>query len=658
MTEATAALPDIAVHDTFPKLLAYNAAARGARMAIREKDLGIWQSWNWAEVAAEVRALARGLQALGCGHGDTIAIIGDNRPRLYWSMAAAQAIGAIPVPMYQDAVADELQYVLDHAEARFAVAEDQEQVDKLLEIKDRCPKLEVLVYDDPRGLRHYSEPFLHAYDAVTATGREADTADPGVYDKAIAQGAPEDTAVMLYTSGTTGQPKGVVLTHSNLLVMARNGCIQDKLDERDEILAYLPMAWVGDHMISFCQSYVAGYCVACPESADTVLNDLWEIGPTFFFAPPRIYENLITTVMIRMEDAGALKRKAFHGFMELARRVGARILGHEAIALQDRLVYALGDLLVFGPLRNTLGMSRLRLAYTAGEAIGPDLFNFYRSIGINLKQLYGMTEASVYVTAQPDGDIRPDSVGTPSPDVELKVAESGEVLFRSPGVFREYFKNPEATAESKTGDGWVHTGDAGIIDDDGHLKIIDRANDVGRINDGTLFAPKFIENKLKFFPNINEVIAFGDGRDAVAAIICVDEAAMGDWAERHGVAYASYQDLAGKEEVHAMIRAHVEQVNRDLAADRQLAGSQVRRFLVLHKAFDADDGELTRTRKIRRRFVTEKYQDLVDALYSGTTNCHVETEVTFEDGRTGTITAELIIHDVAESAATVTDAAA
>jgi len=657
MADATAGLPDISVHDTFPKLLAHNAAARGARIAIREKDLGIWQSWSWAEAAAEVRALARGLETLGCGRGDTVAIVGDNRPRLYWTMAAAQALGAIPVPMYQDSVAGELQYVLDHAEARFAIAENQEQVDKLLEIKDRCPRLEAIVYDDPRGLRHYSEPFLHDYAAVTARGREADAADPSAYDKAVAAGVPDDTAIMLYTSGTTGRPKGVVLSHRNMLVMAYNGCIQDGLSERDVILAYLPMAWVGDHMISYCQSYVAGYCVACPESADTVLNDLWEIGPSFFFAPPRIYENLITTVMIRMEDAGALKRKAFHAFMGLAQRVGSRILGHEPVGLGDRLLYALGDLLVFGPLRNTLGMSRLRLAYTAGEAIGPDLFNFYRSIGLNLKQLYGMTEASVYITAQPDGDIRNDSVGKPSPEVELRVDEKGEVLFRSPGVFREYFKNPEATAESKTADGWVHTGDAGIIDDDGHLKIIDRANDVGRLNDGTLFAPKFIENKLKFFPNINEAIAFGDGRDQVAAIVCVDEAAMGDWAERHGVAYASYQDLAAKDAVQAMVRDHVEQVNRDLAADRQLAGSQIRRFLVLHKAFDADDGELTRTRKIRRRFVTEKYRDLVEALYSGAAECHVETEVTFEDGRTGKITAELVIHDVAAESAETAEAA-
>ena len=658
MADAQPALPDIAVHDTFPKLLAHNAAARGARIAVREKDLGIWQSWNWAETATEVRAFARGLQALGCRRGDAVAIVGDNRPRLYWAMAAAQALGAVPVPMYQDSVAEELQYVLDHAEARFAVAEDQEQVDKLLEIKPRCPKLEALIYDDPRGLRNYDAPCLHAYDAVVETGRAADDADPAAYDAAVAAGSPDDTAVILYTSGTTGRPKGVVLTHRNLLVMARNGCIQDGLNERDEILAYLPMAWVGDHMISFCQSYVAGYCVACPESADTVLNDLWEIGPTFFFAPPRIYENLITTVMIRMEDAGALKRKAFHAFMELARRVGARILGGERVGIGDRLLYALGDLLVFGPLRNTLGMSRLRLAYTAGEAIGPDLFNFYRSIGLNLKQLYGMTEASVYITAQPDGDIRADSVGTPSPEVELRVAENGEVLFRSPGVFREYFKNPEATAESKTADGWVYTGDAGVIDDDGHLKIIDRARDVGRLNDGTLFAPKFIENKLKFFPNINEAVAFGDGRDYVAALICIDEAAMGDWAERHGVPYASYQDLARKEAVHAMIRAHVAQVNRDLAADRQLAGSQIRRFLVLHKAFDADDGELTRTRKIRRRFVSDKYRGLVDALYSDATECHVETEVTFEDGRTGVITAELVIHDIDPAEPEMTDAAA
>jgi len=646
MAERTPAAVDIAVLDTFPKLLAHNAGARGDRPAMREKDLGIWQSWSWADVAAEVRALACGLKALGCARGDKVAIIGDNRPRLYWSMVAAQAVGAVPVPMYQDSVADELSYVIEHAEARFAIVEDQEQIDKLLEIKDRCPHLGPLIYDDARGLRDYTEDFLHSYAAALETGRAYDRDNPDFYEESVALGGAEDVSIMLYTSGTTGKPKGVVLTHRNVMATALNSARADNLVETDEVLAYLPMAWVGDHIFSFGQSYVTGFCVACPESSDTVLNDVWELGPTYFFAPPRIYENLITTVMIRMEDAGWLKRKAFHYFMDLAKRVGSDILDGRDVGFADRLLYKLGDILIYGPLRNTLGMSRVRLAYTAGEAIGPDIFNFYRSIGLNLKQLYGMTEASVFVTMQPDGEIKDDSVGKAAPEVDIKIDETGEVLFRSPGVFREYYKNPEATAEAKTPDGWVHTGDAGFVDDDGHLKIIDRAKDVGKLVSGDLFAPKYIENKLKFYPHITEAVAYGDGREFVAAFINIDLEAVGDWAERRGIPYASYQELAANDDVRMLIDEEVRQVNADLAQEPRLAGSQIRRFLILHKELDADDGELTRTRKVRRRFVAEKYADLIDALYSGATTCSAETEMTFEDGRTGTITAELRIHDV------------
>ena len=629
--------------DTFPKLCADQAVKNGSRPAIREKDFGIWQTWTWAQVAAEVRALACGLAALGLKRGDKIAIVGDNRPRLYWTMTAAQAIGAIPVPLYQDSAAKEMAFVIDHAEARFAMAEDQEQVDKMIEIRSSGGKLDQVIYDNARGMRHYTHDFLHSFTDVQAAGREFDEAHAGFYEAEVAKGTGADTAIILYTSGTTGQPKGVVLSFDNLIRTAANGIAFDNLRLDEEVLAYLPMAWVGDHLFSFGQSYLAGFCVSCPESSDTVMHDLRELGPTYFFAPPRIFENILTTVMIRMEDAGWVKRRMFHYFMSVAKRCGGDILDGKPVPLVDRLLYAIGDLLTYGPLRNTLGFSRVRLAYTAGEAIGPEIFAFYRSIGINLKQLYGSTEASVYITMQPDGEILPDTVGRPAPEVEIKVTDSGEVMFRSPGVFVEYYKSAEATAATKTSDGWVHTGDAGYFNEQGHLKIIDRAKDVGRLNNGALFAPKYIENKLKFFPEIKEAVAYGDQRDYCAVFVNIDLAAVGSWAERNNVAYASYQELAAHPQVLATIKERIEAVNRDLRDDPKLAGSQIERFLVLHKELDADDGELTRTRKVRRSFVADKYDALVEALYSKLDHTHVETEMTFEDGRKGVIAADLQI---------------
>jgi long-chain acyl-CoA synthetase len=631
--------------DTFPKLLLHHARTRPSHPAVREKDFGIWQSWSWQESAAEVRALACGLASLGFARGDRIAIIGDNRPRLYWTMAAAQALGGVPVPLYQDSPAAELAFVIDHAEVRFAMAEDQEQVDKLLELRDQCPKLERIVYDDVRGLRNYHQGFLSSFDAVTEAGRAFDRANPEFFETEVAKGKGSDTSIFCYTSGTTGTPKGVVLTFDNVLVTARNAAEMEHLTDKEEMLAYLPMAWVGDHIFSYAQSYVCGFCVSCPESGATVMHDLRELGPTYFFAPPRIFENILTNVMIRMEDAGRLKRWIFDSFMAVARRSGVRLLNGEPVSLGDRLKYSLGELLVYGPLKNTLGLSRVRLAYTAGEAIGPDIFDFYRSLGVNLKQLYGSTEASVFIAIQPDGEIFADTVGKPAPEVEIRVADNGEVLFRSPGVFQEYFKSPEATENTKTDDGWVMTGDAGFFDEHGHLKIIDRAKDVGKLNDGSLFAPKYIENKLKFFPNIKEAVAFGDGRDFVCAFINIDLGALGSWAERRNIAYGSYQELAQNPEVYGIIKSHVEQVNKDLASDPKLASSQIRRFLVLHKELDPDDGEMTRTRKVRRGVIAERYDALVDAFYSGQDHCRIESQVTFEDGRKGVLSADLKIMD-------------
>jgi long-chain acyl-CoA synthetase len=636
--------------DTFPKLLIDNAATRGSRISMRHKDLGIWQSWTWAQVLDEVRAFSVGLEELGLKRGDKFAVIGSNRPRLYWAMCAGQALGAVPVPIYADSVADEMAYVLEHAEVTVAVVEDQEQVDKVLSIQDRLTTLRHMVYDEPRGLRDYDRGKLSWIVDLQKVGRDklaSDASRLAAWEASVAQGRGSDLAVMLYTSGTTGRPKGVMLSYDNAIISARNGNIFDKLDENEETIAYLPLAWVGDHLFSYAQHYVAGYRVNCPEAGETVVDDRREIGTTYAFAPPRVYENLLTLTMVRMEDASALKRRMFHYFIAHGRKWGAALLDGKPVPLWARFVYRLGDLLVFAPLKNRFGLSRIRVGYTAGEAIGPELFSFYRAIGINLKQLYGQTEASVYITAQPDGEIYPDTVGKPNIGVDVKVAENGEVLFKSPGVFLGYYKDPEKTAETKTPDGWVRTGDAGFFDQKtGHLKIIDRAKDVGRLKDGTLFAPKYIENKLKFYPNIKEAVAIGDGRDDVTAMLNIDLVAVGSWAERNGVVYGSYQELAGHPKVYELLEQHIDEVNKSLVEEGVMANAQIKRFLVLHKELDADDGELTRTMKIRRGLIAERYGALVTALYDGSKVADVATEVTFEDGRKGKLAARVAVRDL------------
>jgi long-chain acyl-CoA synthetase len=632
--------------DTFPRLLMYHAHWRDKHPALREKNLGIWQTFTWAQTAAEVKKLAAGLHALGFKRGDHLAIIGENRPRLYFAMMAVQCLGGVPVPMYQDAVAGEMVYVFHNAEIKFAIVEDQEQVDKLLEIREQHADLAHLIYDDPRGLRHYEQPGMLSFDALLARGEALLAGRPTLVDEEIALGQASDTAALFYTSGTTGKPKGVVQTYAALIDRARACTEMENLTVYEDVLAYLPMAWIGQNIFSYAQALVTGYTVNCPESPSTVLNDLREIGPTYYFAPPRVFEGMLTQVSIRMEDASAVKRAMYRYFMEVAKKVGGRILDGEPVGLGDRLLYGLGNLLVYGPLRNVLGMSRVKVAYTAGEAIGPDLFTFYRSIGINLKQLYGSTETAVFVCVQPNGQVRADTVGPPVKGVEIRITDTGEILLKSPGLLKEYYKNPQATAEVLDADGWYHTGDAGWLDTDGHLKIIDRASDVGKLANGTLFAPKYIENKLKFFPFIKEAVVFGAERDMATAFINIDFEAVGNWAEKRGIPYAGYIDLAGKPQVLELINECVEKVNADLAADPRLSNSQVHRFLNLHKELDPDDDELTRTRKVRRRFIQDKYGVLVDALYGGKTEQYIETLVKFEDGRTGKISATLKIRDV------------
>ena len=637
--------PDTRTLDTFPKLLLHHASVRADRPAIREKDLGIWQTLTWHEFAEEVRAIACGLADAGFMRGEHLALVSDNRPRLYAMMYAVQCLGGIPVPLYQDAVAAEMSFPIQNAEIRFAFAEDQEQVDKLLEIMPRCPTLKHVFYDDPRGLRHYKQRELASYEDLRAKGREAYRRDPGFLEGEIAKGRAGDTAAMLFTSGTTATPKGVALTHHALIDRARVAAELEGLRDSDVVLAYLPPAWVGQFIFSLAQPLVTGYCICCPEAPETVMTDMREIGPSYYFAPPRVLEALLTQVSIRMEDASWIKRWLYRRFMDVANRAGGAILDGRPVSAADRVWYFLGDLFIYGPLRNVLGMSRVRVAYTAGEAIGPDLFKFYRSIGINLKQLYGSTETSVFVCIQPDGQVKADTAGPPVPGVELKFTPQRELLIRSPGLFKEYYKNPQATMEAKDAEGWFHTGDAGYFDPDGHLKIIDRVKDVGKLADGTLFAPKYLENKLKFFPYIKEAVCFGHGRDKVCAFINMDPDAVGNWAEKRNMPYSGYTDLASRDEVYDLVRDCIEQVNGDLAAEPEIARSQIHRFLILHKELDADDEELTRTRKVRRGFIADKYAPLVAALYENRETVHVEAKVKYEDGRTGTFSADLKIRE-------------
>ena len=635
------------VAETIPKLLQRNSSEFGGSPAYRVKEFGIWRSWSWNQTEREVESLSLGLLQCGDVTGDHIAVIGSNRPELYWSMVAAQSVGAIPVPVYQDSVPEEMIYILDHCNVKYIIAEDQEQVDKVIELGKRLKSLKKTIFLDPRGLRKYGKSELMSFSDIQKLGlAHREKLLPDLLKRLEEQNA-ENTCVMLYTSGTTGKPKGVVLSHKNILAASYSSSQFDKLRQEDSVLAYLPMAWVGDFIFSIGQAYCTGFCVACPESADTMQTDLREIGPTYFFAPPRYFEGLLTTVMIRMEDASSFKRLVFKNFMDFAKIVGPKILDNKPVSFFERLKYTFANFIIYAPLKDTLGLRNVRVGYTAGEAIGPEIFDFYRSLGINLKQLYGQTEAAVFITQQPDGEVRSDTVGIPTPGVELKIDEAGEVFYRSDSSFVEYFKNPESTKSTKDSEGWVATGDAGFIDAaSNHLRIIDRVKDVGKMSDGSFFAPKYVENKLKFFPTILEAVVLGDKREMCTAFINIDLTAVGNWAERNNIAYSSYQELAGNSEVYEMISGFIKDVNLSVSKDPMLSSCQIHRFLVLHKELDADDGEITRTRKVRRGFIEDKYSDLVEALYNGAFQVDTRTEVTYEDGRKGHISAELEIRNV------------
>jgi long-chain acyl-CoA synthetase len=630
---------------TLPRLLLRNADTIADRPAIREKNRGIWQTWTWAEYDREMREFALGLAAHGFHRGDLLSVIGDNRPQLYWAQLAAISLGGVAVPVYQDSIAAELVYVLDHAEVSVIVAEDQEQVDKILAIKPQLPRLKLVIFDDPRGLKHYDKPFLKSFEEVQAAGREFDAAHPGYFENEIDKGAPDDLTFLNYTSGTTGRPKGVMLSHANLLSAAEAFAKAEDIRPNDDMLCYLPMAWIGDSLLSLVLHLLVGFTANCPERPDTVQRDLRELGPTIGIAPPRIWENMLTSLRVRAADATRLKRRLFDYFQGLAERAELLKAEGKKPGLPMRLGLAFGEFLVYGPVRDQLGLRRARWFYTGGAPLGPETFRFFRSLGVNLKQVWGATELSGLASLQPDGEANPDTVGPVVAGTELRISEAGEVQVRSPAVFRGYYKQPQATREALTEDGWYRTGDSGFLDERGHLVVIDRSKDVGKLSDGMPFAPQFVENKLKFSPFIGEAVAFGDSRPFVAAMIAIDLGTLGNWAERHSLAYTSYQDLSAKPEVRRLIRDEIGKCNASLPA-----AARIRRFLLLNKEFDADDAEITRTRKIRRRFVAEKYAAVVDAFYDGAPEVDLTTEITYEDGRKATLSSTIAIDDVGEVA--------
>jgi long-chain acyl-CoA synthetase len=630
-----------AATDTLPKLLARNALTHPRQPGMREKDRGIWKTYNWRDCQVHVQAFALGLAANGFGRGDKLSVLGDNRPRLYWAQLASQAMGGMAVPLYQDSIAGELVYVLDHAEVSVVVAEDQEQVDKVLSVREQLPKLRLIIFEDPLGMSGYRDPMLKSFSEVEEQGRAVHEANPRHYGAELARGSADDVALVAYTSGTTGQSKGALLSHGNLIAVSESFVAVESVARGDNWLCYLPMAWVGDSIFSLCASLVAVATCNCPEGPETVQRDLRELGPSALLGPPRIWENMLTALEVRAADASWLKRTAYTYFRDVAVRRELLKEDNKAIPFSTRLAYRIGEFVVYGPVRDQLGLRRARWCLTGGAPLGPDTFRFFRSFGVNLKQIYGATEATALVAWQIDGEADPNTVGRMLPGTEVRIGDRGEVQVRGPGVFKGYYKQDEATRDALTPDGWLKTGDAGFIDPRGHLAIIDRAKDVGKLADGAPFAPAFIENKLKFSPFIREAVAFGDQQPFVAAMVAIDMITVGKWAEQRGMPYTSYVDLSSKPDVAALILGEVRKINSTLPE-----AIRVRRIALLNKELDADDAEMTRTRKVRRGFIAEKYAPVISAFYDGRTQAQLTMDITFEDGRKSKLTSTLLVHDI------------
>lgn len=629
--------------DTFPKLLLRNAARKRNRVALREKEFGIWQTVTWQQFADHVRDFALGMHALGLRRGDKVAIIGDNRPEWLYAELATQALGGAAVGVYQDSGADEVKYIVQAADVRIVVAEDQEQVDKILDIWGDLHNVLKVIYYYPKGLRTYSEPFLAYFPDIEKLGADYGKAHPHLFADEVAAGRGSDVAVLSTTSGTTGTPKIAMLSHDNLISQGQGLLAVDPISEEDEFVSFLPLAWVGEQMITLACGMQVGFTINFPESAATVQENIREIGPHVMFAPPRIWENMLSTVQVKMQDSTWFKRTMFNWAMRVGYEIADARFARRPLSFGQKLRYLLARAFVIEELKDHLGLRFLRRAYTGGAALGPDVFRFYHAMGVNLKQVYGQTESSGLSVIHRDGNIKYQTVGTPLPNTEIRIAENGEIQVRSPAVFRGYYKNPEATAEALTEDGWLCSGDAGYFDADGHLIVIDRAKDVMTLHDGTKFSPQFIENKLKFSPYIKEAVVFGGDYPYVTAIINIDFDNVGKWAETHQLSYTTYTDLAQKPRVYELVRRDVERTNADLPP-----AARIKRFLLLHKELDADDAELTRTRKVRRRYIAQRYEEIVNGLYGKDDALEIETTITYQDGRTALIATKLHIETLAD----------
>jgi long-chain acyl-CoA synthetase len=627
--------------DTFPKLLVRNAREFGAKTAMREKEFGIWQSFTWQQYHDHVRDFSLGLIALGMQPGDKVAIIGDNRPQWVWAELAAQAAGGASLGIYQDSNLNEVAYVIDHSDAMFVVAEDQEQVDKILDMLDKLPKLKRIIYSDPRGMRKYAHPALISFEAVEKEGQALSRREPDLWRRNVERGRGGDVAIICYTSGTTGSPKGAMLSFDNLISMAANVNAVDPRYANDEFVSFLPLAWIGEQMVSVTISLLVGFTINFPEEPSTVSEDIREIGPHTMFAPPRIWENMHSTVQVKIMDTTPFKRFIYNLCLPVGYKVAERRVKREPLSLTMRAAHKLAHWVLFRPLKDRLGLTRLRTCSTGGAALGPDVFRFFHAMDVPLRQIYGQTEISGISCTHKSEDIQFHTVGRPIPGTQVKIAENGEILSRSSSVFLGYYKNDEAT-RSTVVDGWLHSGDAGYFTDEGHLVVIDRLKDVMQLADGTQFSPQYVENRLKFSPFIKEAVVIGTARPYLTAMICIDMSTVGKWAENEKISYTTYTDLAAKAPVYDLINREVTQVNETLPA-----AARVKKFVLLYKELDADDEELTRTRKVRRGFVEERYKDVIDSLYGKLASVPIDTTIKFQDGKSARFQTTLIVRELA-----------